>query len=170
MDENIVNTIRSVIMTIRPANHLSEEELQQRIHCEKDAGKRDKYRAILWLLQGKKRIDIAKELGVKRLAIYKWVKRYNQEGESGLSRKPGQGDKRTLTPDKIEKIKQWVSEEQGIWTLDKMRIRLMSEEGISVTSQAIWYRLRESRWSWKTGRIRNPQANEEEQAAFKKTE
>jgi transposase len=96
-----------------------------------------KYRAILWLLQGKKRIDIAKELGVKRLAIYKWVKRYNQEGESGLSRRPGQGDKRTLTPDKIEKIKQWVSEEQGIWTLDKMRIDVRRRHKSDFTSDMV---------------------------------
>ncbi|HGJ66824.1 TPA: transposase [bacterium] len=154
-------------MAIRPANHLSEEELQQRIDSEKDADKRDKYRAILWVLQGRKRIDVAKELGVERLAIYKWIIRYNQEGEPGLCRKSGQGDKRTLTPDKVEKIKQWVTEE-GVWTLDKMRIRLMSEEGISVTPQAIWYRLKESRWSWKTGRPSNPDANEQEQTDFKK--
>jgi len=86
---------------------------------------------------GEKRIDIAKELGVKRLAVYNWVKRYNQEGESGLSRKPGQGDKRTLTPDKIEKIKQWVSEEQGIWTLDKMRIRLRRRHRSDFTSDMV---------------------------------
>jgi transposase len=155
-------------MAIKPANHLSEEELQQRIRSEKDANKRDRYRAILWILQGRKRIDIARELGVKRLTIYKWVIRYNQEGESGFSRKPGQGDKRTLTPDKVEKIKQWVSEEGGLWTLDKMRIRLMTEEGISVTPQAIWYRLKESGWSWKTGRPKNPKANKQEQSDFKK--
>lgn len=47
-------------MAIRPANHLSEEELQQRIHCEKDAGKRDKYRVILWLLQGKNALILPK--------------------------------------------------------------------------------------------------------------
>ncbi len=58
-------------MAIKPANHLSEEELQQRIDSEKDADKRDKYRAILWILQGRKRINVAKELGVERLAVYK---------------------------------------------------------------------------------------------------
>lgn len=155
-------------MAIKPANHLSEEELQQRIDSEKDADKRDKYRAILWILQGRKRINVAKELGVERLAVYKQIIRYNQEGESGLCRKPGQGNKRTLTPDKVEKIKQWVTEEAGVWTLDKMRIRLMTEYGISVTPQAIWYRLKETRWSWKTGRPENQEANKQEQADFKK--
>jgi len=152
------------------ANHLTESELQQRIDKEKDASVKDKYRALLWILQGKQRIKIAKLLGVSTSIIYKWVKRYNSEGESGLRRQKGQGRKRIITLDKVEKLKEWVKQEEGIWTLNKMSYRLLSEEGISVTPQAIWYRLRESRWSWKTGRIRNPRANEEEQDAFKKTD
>ena len=151
------------------ANRLTETELQQRIGKEKDASVRDKYRALLWILQGKQRIEIAKLLGVSTNIIGKWVERYNTEGESGLHRKPGQGRKRTVTPDSVEKLKEWIKQEGGIWTLDKMSYRLLSKEGISVTPQTIWYRLKESGWSWKTGRIRNPQANEDEQEAFKKT-
>ena len=49
-----------------------------------------------------------------------------------------------------------------------MSVRLKEEEGISVTPQAIWYRLRESRWSWKTGRPTNPEGDKEAQEAFKK--
>ena len=52
----------------------------------------------------------------------------------------------------VEKLKEWVKQEEGIWTLSKMSYRLLSEEGISITPQAIWYRLRESRWSWNTVR------------------
>jgi transposase len=152
------------------ASHLTESEFQQRIDKEKDSSFKDKYRALLWILQGKQRFEIAKLLGVSTSIIYKWVKRYNSEGESGLRRQKGQGRKRTMTPDKVEKLKEWVNQEEGVWTLSKMRDRLLSQEGISITPQAIWYRLRESRWSWKTGRIINPQANEEEQEAFKKTD
>jgi len=151
-------------------NHLTESELQQKIDKERDASVRDKYRALLWILQGKQRSEIANLLGVSTSIIYKWVRRYNSKGESGLRRQKGQGRKRTMTPDKVEKLKEWVNQEEGVWTLSKMSYRLLSQEGISITPQAIWYRLRESRWSWKTGRIINPQANIEEQEAFKKTD
>lgn len=150
------------------ADHLTESELEERTRHERDGDVRDKYRALLWILQGEERGEVAKRLGVSRIAIRKWVKRYNSEGESGLRRKAGQGRKRTLTPDKVEKIKQWVSEEKGIWTLKRMRLRLAVEEGISVTQPAIWHRLKESRWSWKTGRPSNPEADREAQEAFKK--
>jgi len=149
-------------------NHHTEFELEERIRHERDGDVRDKYRALLWILQGEERGEVAKRLGVSRIAIRKWVKRYNSVGESGLRRKAGQGRKRTLTPDKVEKIKQWVSEEEGVRTLKWMQLRLALEEGISVTQPAIWCRLKESRWSWKTGRPSNLEADKEAQEAFKK--
>jgi len=146
---------------------IQDEEIQKRINQEKDSSKRDKYRALLWKNQGELGQEISRLLGVCRKTIYRWLKRYNTEGESGFSQKPGRGRKRKLTPDKVEKIKTWVTEEGGVWTLEKMRIRLQQEEGISVTQQAIWYRLKESRWSWKTGRPSNPEKNEKAQEAFR---
>ena len=150
------------------SNHLTESELVDRIRSARDASMRDRYRALLWILQGEKRGEIADRLGVTRTTIREWVERYNKEGEAGLHQQPGQGRKRTITPEKVEKIKGWVSAEEGVWTLKRMSIKLAEEEGISVTPQAIWYRLRESRWSWKTGRPTNPEGDREAQEAFKK--
>lgn len=151
------------------ANHLSASEFQERIHQEKDASIRDKYRALLWILQGERRGETGERLGVGRNTICQWVNRYNSEGESGLRRKPGQGRKRVITSDKVKRIKKWVSEREGVWTLKRVSLKLGEEEGLSVSQQAIWYRLKESRWSWKTGRPRNPKADEKAQEAFKKT-
>lgn len=150
------------------ANHLTESELEDRIRSARDASIRDKYRAFLWILQGEKRREISKRLGVSRISIQNWVERYNSEGESGLLRKSGQGRKRTITPDKVERIKEWVREGGGVWTLKRMRLKLAETEGISVSHQAIWSRLKESKWSWKTGRPTNPEGNKEAQEAFKK--
>jgi transposase len=61
-----------------------------------------------------------------------------------------------------------VKAEEGVWTLKRMRLKLEEEESISVTQQAIWHRLRESRWSWKTGRPTNPEGDKDAQEAFKK--
>lgn len=151
--------------SVELSKHLTAEEIREKINQEKDASKRDKYRALLWILQGKSLKEIAELLGVWRKTIYNWIKRYNSEGESGLSRKAGQGRKRTLTPDKVEKI--WVTQEGGVWTLEKIRLRLEQEEGISVTQQAIWYRLKESDWSWKTGRPGNPKKDDKAAGEFR---
>jgi len=88
--------------------------------------------------------------------------------ESGLHHQPGQGKKLVLTPEKIEKIKQWVNEEEGVWTLKRIQFRLSESEGISVTEQAIWYRLKQAGWSWKTGRPTNPEGDREAREAFRK--
>lgn len=150
------------------SNHLTESELADRIHSARDASIRDRYRALLWILQGENRGKIARRLGVTRTTIREWVERYNKEGDAGLHQKPGQGRKRTITPEKVEKIKGWVNAEEGVWTLNRMRIKLKEEEGISVSQQAIWYRLQESKWSWKTGRPTNPKGDKDLQEAFRK--
>jgi len=76
------------------ANHLKASELQERVRKTNDASMRDKYRALLWVLQGEPCSKIAELLGVDRSTICEWVNRYNSEGEAGLRRKPGQGRKR----------------------------------------------------------------------------
>ena len=65
-------------MTAIPlVNHLTEAELQDRIHTQKDASMRDKYRALLWILQGEKRREVASRLGVDTVTLYHWITRYN---------------------------------------------------------------------------------------------
>jgi len=156
-------------MTANPlADHLTEEELLERIRTQKEASMRDKYRALLWILQGESRCEVASRLGVDTATLYHWITRYNADGEDGLMRKAGQGRKRTLTDDKVKMIKEWVTEEDGVWTLKKMSVRLKDEEGLEVTPQAIWYRLRDAEWSWKTGRPTNPKKDEEAVDDFKK--
>jgi len=163
-----VSTMELTMKAIALADHLTESELEEKIRHERDASVRDRYRAIHWVHQGESRGEVAKRLGIGCNTLYRWVKRYNSSGESGLHRQPGQGRRRTITPDKVEKIKGWVNAEEGVWTLKRMSIKLAKEEGISVTPQAIWYRLRESRWSWKTGRPTNPEGDKDAQEAFKK--
>lgn len=65
-----------------------------------------------------------------------------------------------------------VTQEGGVWTLEKMRVRLEQKHISDPASNmvqygAIWYRLKESRWSWKTGRKSNPKKNEKAQEAFR---
>lgn len=150
------------------ADHLTESELVDKIRHEKDASVRDRYRAILWIHEGESRGAVARRLGIGCNTLYRWVKRYNRLGESGLHHQPGQGRKKILTPEIVEKIKSWVNGEEGVWTLKRMKLKLEEAEGICVTQQAIWYALKDSGWSWKTGRPTNPEGDKDAQEAFKK--
>ena len=150
------------------ANHLSKEQIEERVKSTEGGWLRDKYRALLWLLQGETYRAVARRLGIDLSTLVRWVQRYNAQGEKGLYRKRGQGKKRVLNSERMQKIKQWVSEEKGGWTLERMKVRLKEEEGIEVSPQGIWYRLREEKWSWKTGRPSYPKADKKEKEAFKK--
>ena len=112
------------------ADHLTEWELIEKIRHEKASSVGDRYRAILWLQQGKSRDEIAERLGVGCNTVCRWVKGYNSSGETGLHPQPGQGRKRTITPEKVEQIKGWVNSVEGVWTLNRMSIKLADEEGI----------------------------------------
>ena len=54
---------------------------------------------------------MARRLGIDLSTLVRWVQRYNAQGEKGLHRKKGQGRKRVLNSERMQKIKQWVSEE-----------------------------------------------------------
>ena len=130
-------TMELIMKAIALVDHLTESELAEKIRHEKDSSIRDRYRAILWIHQGESRGDIAKRLGIGCSTLYRWVKRYNSSGESGLHRQPGQGRKRTLTPERVENIKEWVNSEEGVWTLtEKGFLRLLRYgDSISITHE-----------------------------------
>ncbi len=57
--------------------------------------------AVLKLLEGKRKLDIANFLGYSRVSLTNWVRRVNQKGLAGLREKIGRGLKSQLT--KIQK-------------------------------------------------------------------
>lgn len=51
-------------VAIALADHLTELEFTEKIRHAKDSSVRDRYRAILWIQQGKSRDEIADRLGI----------------------------------------------------------------------------------------------------------
>jgi len=106
------------------ANHLSKEQLEEKVKSTKEGWLRHKYKALIWLLQGETYRAVARRLGIDLSTLVRWVQRYNAQGEKGLYRKRKQGRKRVLNSERMQKIKQWVSEEERVWTLERMKVRL----------------------------------------------
>jgi len=88
------------------APHLTLQALEARVCGTKNAELRDKYRALLGIAQGVSRTEVAQRLGVCRETIRQGVRRDNAEGEAGLWRRPGQGRRRVLTPERVEQLQQ----------------------------------------------------------------
>ena len=57
------------------ANHLSKEQLEEKVKSTKEGWLRDKYRVLLWLLQGETYRAVARRLGIDLSTLVGWVQK-----------------------------------------------------------------------------------------------
>ncbi|MGD9126104.1 MAG: helix-turn-helix domain-containing protein [Planctomycetia bacterium] len=53
--------------------------------------KETKYQAVQAVLRGMSRNEVAQAYGIDRATLYRWIVRFKNDGQDGLSRKPGSG-------------------------------------------------------------------------------
>jgi transposase len=108
-------------------------------------------RAVEAVVRGMPQTQVAKAFGVDRITLYRWVKRYEQNGNDGLERKPGSG-----RPRKVEELELWelwdvvlspASEfgyETDLWTVGRLRRVIQERYDVVVSNDTVWRRLREA--------------------------
>src|SRR6267378_4793935 len=86
---------RTTSLTIRltPAERLTLRAWQRSTTIPVGLARRG--RILLLLADGVTITDIAATVGISRRFIYKWVRRFLQEGLAGLADKPGRGHRRS---------------------------------------------------------------------------
>jgi transposase len=122
--------------------HLTERtsgdiaELQRRANHERDALRRDRYRAVLMALAGKEAVDIAQSLGRARRSVQDWAYAYRDGGIDAIQPRPRPGRTPKLPRDREEALRARLDAgarvEDGVCTLrgrDVMRI-LEKEFGV----------------------------------------
>src|SRR6266478_18580 len=81
----------------------------------------ERARIILLSAEGLSAEAISEQLGVVRLAVYKWRSRYRSDGVDGLKDLPRPGQPRKMTPEKAKQILDWtthrVPRESTHWSL-----------------------------------------------------
>ena len=95
--------------------------------------------------------DIADAYGADRSTVFRWVKRYEQEGEEGLLRRPVAGRPRKLGQMDEYELREIVltpashfGYETDLWTVPCLHRVIQDEYGIAVSKDTIWRRLREA--------------------------
>lgn len=80
-------------------------ELERRFRSV-TTSKRDSQRAHLVLLRaaGMKQEDVARIVGVSRVCVSKWSRRFMKQGLAGLKDAPGRGRKPSLPPEKVHEV------------------------------------------------------------------
>lgn len=81
------------------------EELERRVR-NRTVSARDAQRArlILMYLDGHTKAEISRQVGLTRVRVYDWIKRFNADGLAGLDEREGRGRKESYTPAQRRRI------------------------------------------------------------------
>lgn len=111
-------------------------------------------RAVAMLELGHTPYEIAEIEGVTPWSVYRWKEMYENEGSDGLSAKPHPGSSTTLPKehfnefaDLLEQGPQAHGFETDRWTLDRIRVVIEQEFGVSVGRTTVWRYMQRLDWS-----------------------
>ena len=108
-------------------------------------------RAVRAALGGMPRTDVAAAFGIDRTTLFRWMQRYEAEGEAGLSRKVGSGRRRKLEELTEEEVRclvlkgaMYFGYETDLWTVARLRRVITEEFSIKLSKNTVWRRLRDA--------------------------
>ena len=108
-------------------------------------------RAIDAIQRGMQISVVARVFGADRTTIFRWMQRYELEGERGLYRKPGSGRPRVLEGIGEHELQRVILRpasdfgfETDLWTVERVRTVLDGSYGVQVSADTVWRRLREA--------------------------
>ena len=108
-------------------------------------------RAIAALQRGVAIGEVAITLGIDRTTVFRWNKRYIEQGESGLDRRPGSGRPRKLEDLSEASLREIVLAratdfgfESDLWTVGRLHSVLTKRYKVRVSHDTIWRRLRDA--------------------------
>ena len=108
-----------------------------------------RHRAVRAALDGMPRLDVAAAFAIDRTTLFRWLQRYEAEGEAGLHRKAGSGRRRKLEELSEEELRSLVLEgalhfgyETDLWTVGRLRRVIMEEFSMELSKNTVWRQLR----------------------------
>lgn len=99
----------------------------------------------------------ARAHGVDRTTLHRWLRRYDEEGDAGLQRRPVSGRPRKLQSINNYNLKRLVMApasrygfETDLWTVGRVHAVLAHRFNDDVSEDTVWRRLREIGLTWQT--------------------
>ena len=151
------------------------DELTRRAAAERDALRRDRYRAVLLALDGRAAADIAAALGRSRRSVQAWAYAYRDGGLDALQPKPRHGCRPTTLPrereaELVARLDAGPTPADGVCALrgkDVVRI-LAAEFGVAYTLGGAYDLLHRLGYSCLMPRPRHEKADPAEQDRFRR--
>ncbi len=162
-------------LPLRVDESLTAAELTKLAKRERDARVRGRIIAIRYLRLGHTVPEAANVLGMSERQVRNWVHRFNAEGVPGLRDRPRPGQPPHLTVDQVERFKERIRKgarsEVGVCVLRGMDVRRILQEEFEAeySLPGVYFLLHRLEFSSLVPRPKHEQADEQAQAAFKKT-
>ena len=159
---------------IKPADHLSLPQVNQRYHQTSDAVEKTHWLVIRLLLMGKHSREVAEIVGVTVPWVRIIVSRYNKKGTKSLGdgRHHNPGKKAVLSTAQQAQLLYALKHESpptgGLWTCWKIRDWIKQETATLVRVGTAWDYLQRLGYSLQLARPRHLQADLAAQEEFKK--
>lgn len=153
-------------------DHLPLAELQRLERVEKNADRAKRLRIIILGIEGWTAPSVAMAVGLTRRICQRWVRRYNDEGLSGLDDRRGREPRLPLTPEQQEKVRQRLdagptAQDEVCSLRGKDVQRILAQEFHLLRSLAgVYHLLHRLGYSYLRPRPRHRKADPEKQAAF----
>ena len=149
------------------------DQLRQRIDREKNAKKRDRFRAVLEALEGRETLAIVAIVRRSRKFVQDWVYRYRDGGLAALEGKKYPGRRPKLTAEQeaklMARLDAGVREEDGVCTLRGQDIRRIIEKdfGVVYAKNAVYDLLKRLDYAPLKPRPRHPKNDPAAMESFK---
>ena len=108
-------------------------------------------RAVRAVQDGMSRTAVAAAYAVERTTLYRWMQKYDVDGQSGLERKAGSGRRRKLEELSEDELRalvlkgaQYFGYETDLWTVGRLRQVITEEFAVMLSKNTVWRRLRDA--------------------------
>jgi transposase len=125
----------------------SLEELEKAVKYATTASCKERLQMLYWLKSGQvtSRQAIAKRLGRNEATVTRWLRRYKDEGRSGLlCVKHAPGKESIVSGENLECLKQRLSEPQGFHRYSQIQQWLENELGLKIAYKTVYQLVRYS--------------------------
>ena len=151
------------------------ETLLRYCRLKKYATLKERIQVVILANEGRSMTKIAAHIERSITFVKKWVKRYREEGFSGLFDKKGRGRKNKLTKEQEQALEQWLTEvkehqKHSIATLRVSDLRSVVTErlGVAYSLAGMWYVLNRLGFRSLVPRPKHPKQNKEALETWKK--